>query len=285
MILSTANPVPATLWQFFRPVGWLAALFVLCLPLAAVSAEAVIDLARFDEPASSDELVGEAARLTRELGKRPKDAALHTRRGAVHFKLREFDKAIADFTTALKLDDKLDEAWFGRGMALGRNGQVDEGILDLGVYIHRHPTSSLAYTKRGVRYLWKGDLASAEKDFTRAIALDRRNAEAHDDLGVIHAQRGEYDQAEQHFLATVRSEPTYQKGYHNLALVYYITSRNDQALDIIDKALKLVPEARDSLLLKGSILEALGRHKEAKTLRDDAEFLPAGEKSSRMPIQ
>ncbi len=285
MILSTANPVPATPWRFFRPLGGLAALFVLCLPLAAVPAEAVIDLARFDEPASSDELVGEAARLTRELGKRPKDAALLTRRGAVHFKLREFDKAIADFSAALKLNDKLDEAYFGRGMALGRNGQVDEGILDLGVYIHRHPTSSLAYTKRGVRYLWKGDLDSAEKDFTRAIALDRRNAEAHDDLGVIHAQRGEYDKAEQHFLATVRSEPTYQKGYHNLALVYYITSRNDQALDVIDKALKLVPGARDSLLLKGSILEALGRHKDAKSLRDDAEFLPAGEKSSRMPIQ
>lgn len=285
MIPSTANPVPATPWRFFRLLGRLASLFVLCLPLAAVSAEAVIDLARFDEPASSEELTQQVERLTRLMRARQNEAPLYAQRGAAWFKLREFDKAIADFTTALKFDDKLDEAWFGRGMALGRNGQVDEGILDLGVYIHRHPTSSLAYTKRGVRYLWKGDLDSAEKDFTRAIALDRRNAEAHDDLGVIHAQRGEYDRAEQHFLATVRSEPTYQKGYHNLALVYYITGRNGQALDVIDKVLKLVPEARDSLLLKGSILEALGRHKEARTLRDDAEFLPAGEKSSRMPIQ
>ncbi len=285
MILSTANPVPATSWQFFRLVGGLAALFVLCLPLAAVSAEAVIDLARFDEPASSDELVGEAARLTRELGKRPKDAALHTRRGAVHFKLREFDKAIADFTTALKLDDKLDEAWFGRGMALGRNGQVDEGILDLGVYIHRHPTSSLAYTKRGVRYLWKGDLDSAEKDFTRAITLDPRNAEAHDDLGVIHAQRGDYDAAERHFQATLRADVSYQKGWHNLAMVYFITGRNDRALMTVDQALGLIPDARDTQLLKCSILEASGRHAEAKQLRDEAEFLPPGERSARMPVQ
>lgn len=286
MFLSAAYPMQAGTPQWFsRFTGRLAALFMLCLPLAVFSTEAVIDLARFDEPASSDELVQEVEQLNRLIQSKPTQAALYARRGTAWFKLREFDKAIEDFSAALKLNDKLDEAWFGRGMALGRNGQVDEGILDLGVYIHRHPTSSLAHTKRGVRYLWKGDLDNAEKDLARAVVLNPANAEAHDDLGVIRAQRGEYDKALQHFQATVRHDPSYQKGYHNLALVYYITSRNEQALDSVDKALKLIPEARDSLLLKGSILEALGRHKEAKTLREDAEFLPPGEKSSRMPIQ
>lgn len=244
------------------------ALCLWLLPPAAPAAGPAFDLARLDELVDSEEVTREVARLDAALRTQPKSAALYARRGAAWFKLREFDKTIEDFTTALR-----------------RNGQLDEALIDLGVYIHRHPTSSLAYTKRGVRYLWKGDLENAEKDFTRAIALDPGNAEAHDDLGVIHAQRGGYDKALQHFQATVKHDPTYQKGYHNLAMVYYLTSRNDQALSAVQKALQLTPEARDSLLLKGAILEALGRHAEARTLKDDAEFLPQGERSSRMPVQ
>ena len=263
----------------------LATFFVLGLSFAALAAEPAIDLARFDDPASSDELVQEVTQLSRLIQAKPTQAALYARRGTAWFKLREFDKAIEDFSAALKLNDKLDEAWFGRGMALGRNGQVDEGIVDLGVYIHRHPTSSLAYTKRGVRYIWKGDLDNAEKDLARAIALNPRNAEAHDDLGVIYAQRRDYEKAAQHFQATIRAEPSYQKAYHNLAMVHYLTERNELALAVVDQALQLAPDARDSLLLKGAILEALGRHAEARTLKDDAEFLPQGERSSRMPIQ
>lgn len=227
----------------------------------------------------------EVERLERALRAGPPSAALYAQRGAAWFKLREFDKSIADFSAALKLNDRLDEAWFGRGMALGRNGQLDEALIDLGVYLHRHPDSSLAHTKRGIRHLWKGDLDAAEKDFTRAIALDPRNAEAHDDLGVIHAQRGDYDKAEQHFHAVLRADPTYQKGWHNLAMVYYITARNERALDTVERALKLIPDARDSLLLKSAVLESLGRHAEAKKLRDEAEFLPAGERSAHMPLR
>ena len=73
-------------------------------------------------------------------------------------------------------------------MALGRMGLVYEGIADLGVFIQRHPDSSVAYTKRGVRNIWRNNLVEAERDLTRAVQLDPFNAEARDDLGVVHAK-------------------------------------------------------------------------------------------------
>jgi Flp pilus assembly protein TadD len=258
--------------------AWLA-------PALTASAAPLIDLARFDEPADSAYLAQEKARLDRELAVRPADVALLARRGEIHFKRHEFDEAASDFTAALKLNDRLDEAYFGRGMALGRGGRFDEGIRDLGTYLSRHPRSSLAHTKRGVRYLWKGDFDNAEKDFRQALALEPDNAEAHDDLGVILAQRGEYEGAESHFHATLRADPSYQKGHHNLAMVYYITGKSEQALHAVNRGLALAPNARDSLLLKGAILEALGRADEAGRVRDEAEFLPEGERSSRLPVQ
>ncbi len=64
-------------------------------------------------------------------------------------------------------------------MALGRAGRIEEGIQFLTVYIRRNPGDSHAYTKRGVRHIWNGDLKAAKRDLTRAIELDPGNAEAH----------------------------------------------------------------------------------------------------------
>jgi tetratricopeptide (TPR) repeat protein len=244
----------------------------------------VFEVERLDEPAAHEEVKELLEQHTQAITRNPRSAAAYARRGASHFKLRDFERAAADFTKAIELED-LDEAYFGRGMALGRNGFLDEGIADLGVFIERHPKSSLAYTKRGVRYIWKGDFESAERDLREALAIDPNNAEAHDDIGVIYARRSEYERAAEHFRATVRTDPSYQKGHHNLAMVYLLLGRDGEALPVVERALQLQPESRDSLLLKSVILESLGRVKEAKAIRDEAEFLPEGDASARLPIE
>ena len=256
----------------------------LTLPLFAVFA-ATADIATLDHSADQEAMLRQVAEQDRRLRTNPKDARAYLARGEAHFKLRDFERATADFTHAIRLDNKLDDAYFGRGMARGRGGEIDAGIADLGIYIKRNPKSSLAYTKRGIRYLWKGDVENAERDFRQALTLDPNNAEAHDDLGVILAQRGEYGAALTHFQATVGADPTYQKGFHNLALVHYLTGNPAVGLKRVDQALRLIPEARDSLLLKAAILEALGRDREAKTIKEEAEFLPEGDASARLPLQ
>lgn len=215
----------------------------------------------------------------------PTQAALYVERGDALFQLHDFDGAIADYSSAIKLDDKQDQAWFGRGMARGRAGQLQEGIADLSVYLARHPDSARAHTKRGVRYIWAGELDKAQQDLSRAIELDPTYAEAHDDLGVLLARRQRYDQAEKHFQAALRHDPSYQKAHHNLALVYHLTRRDAAALEKINDALQLAPRARDSLLLKAAILDALGRVAEAKAIEDNAEFLPEGNWSERFPVR
>jgi tetratricopeptide (TPR) repeat protein len=264
-------------YAFFVIAGWV-------LPAIAGGASA-FDVTRLDEPAEAQALREEVQRCTRELEGQRDSVTLHARRGAAFFKLREFDRAIDDFSRAIELDDRTDEAWFGRGMARGRSGDLDGAVADLGVYIERHPRSSVALTKRGIRHLWNGDLERAEADFRQAIRIDPANAEAHDDLGVIHAQRGDYAEAERHFRATLAHDPSYQKAHHNLAMVHYLLDRNEQALEAVERSLRLRPDARDSLLLKSAILESLGRRREAQAAREEAEFLPQGDGSERMSLQ
>lgn len=223
-------------------------------------------------------------RYNRLIATEPHFAVFHTLRGDAYYALNDLYAAVQSYSAAIQLDDKQDMAYYGRGMALGRMGLVDEGIADLSVYLTRHPDSSVAYTKRGVRNIWRNNLIEAERDLTRAIQLDPRNAEAHDDLGVVHAKHNRLQQAAHHFATAIRIDPSYQKAYHNLAISYHMTGQNRKALSVVDAGLQLDPDSKGSLLLKAAILQTLGRPDEARTLEERAEFLPETDWTERSDI-
>lgn len=232
-------------------------------------------------PAPANDLAGLSERIRRN----PDNVAALVRRGELHFRNQRFIPALADFDAALALDPDADAAHFGRGMVLGRMGQLDEAIQALGIYIDRNPESSLAYTKRGVRHIWNKEFGNARKDLEMAIFLDNTNAEAHDDLGVALAQLGDRDGALENFLKARELDPTYQKAHHNLGMVYFMKNETAKALDAVNEALRLQADNRSSLLLKATILNAQGRQPEAERLRRRAETLPTGNWSERSGIQ
>jgi tetratricopeptide (TPR) repeat protein len=225
------------------------------------------------------------AEVSEQLQQQPKNAALYIKRGNLYFESHQFAEAVADFDQALAIDDSLDEAYFGRGMAAGREGRFQAAIADLTVYLQRHPKSSLAYTKRGVRHIWANNLNKARSDLQQAVLLDDSNSEAHDDLGVLLAHAGQHKEALEHFLAAIKYDPYYQKAYHNMALVYYQLADHNQALQAVDKSLQLSPSDRNSLILKSEILARLERHAEATVIREQAEFLPEGNWSESFSLQ
>lgn len=248
---------------------------VLCAPVAAQTSP----------PLSAAQLEDRVIEQTRLLQNMPKSAVNYLERADAYFLLHDFDKAIDDYTTALRLNPREDRAWYGRGLALARNGHIQQGINDLTVFLQHKPDSSPGYTKRGVRYLWLGDKSHAQQDLEKAVELDYDNAEAHDDLGVVLAQQGLYAQAADHFLTALELDASYQKAYHNMATISYLTDKPQLALDFINAALELRPDAQESVILKGKILKALGRADEAQTLADEAEFLPPGNWSEHVPLQ
>ena len=222
--------------------------------------------------------------LTNSL-KEEKSAALFYERGMTYFKMFKFSEAIDDFTQAIKLDHYMDEAYFGRGLAYGRVRMFDESFADLDIFIKRNPRNSVAYTKRGVRRIWAGSYQLAEQDLKMAISLDPTNAEAHDDLGVMEARKENFKKAQKHFENVVKLDPTYSKGFHNLAMSQYILGNYANSLVNINKAIELMPNDKNSLLLKGEILLKLGKSKEAEAILERAEFLPDEGWQERFSLQ
>ncbi|MCK4707556.1 MAG: tetratricopeptide repeat protein [Gammaproteobacteria bacterium] len=222
--------------------------------------------------------------LNTQLQNKPDNISLLMKRADLLFDSNQHQEAVTDYDHIIKIKADHYPAYFGRGMALGRLGDIKKGIDDITVFIKHNQQSSLAYTKRGVRYLWLGDSNKARLDFEKAIQLKPDNAEAHDDLGVIMAQQNKPKEAIEHFNKTIKYDPTYQKAYHNLALTYYIYDNNQAALKIINKALILSPNSKNSILLKSEILKSLGKLELAERLHDDAIFLPDGNWSESAPL-
>lgn len=267
---------------------WNLALFILVIsPFVSVYAQqpGAHELASNVVIKSVDEAEALLQALNQKLQATPKDISLLVQRGNIYFQMHQFEMAVEDFSKAITLDGNFDAAYFGRGLALGRLGRINDGIDDLSLYIKRHPQSSLAYTKRGVRYLWLGDDAKAKQDLNKAIELNPKNAEAHDDLGVVYARQQNYPVALQHFNQTVTIDPTYQKGFHNLAMVYFLIEQDQLALQTVNQALSLAPNARETLLLKSEILRVMGRLSEAAKIKEDAEFLPQGNWSENISVE
>ena len=61
----------------------------------------------------------------------PHNAYLYYNRGNLYAMRRDYQRAIADYSQALKLNQDLAEAWFNRGLAKIYAKHVDEGIEDL----------------------------------------------------------------------------------------------------------------------------------------------------------
>lgn len=223
---------------------------------------------------TTDDIMGdtELARLEAAIALDPKDDRHYLNRGKYFFNQADFESAIDDLSKALTLNPDNDQALFWRGMAHGRNRDVSKGIDDLSRYLERNPSDSRAYTKRGVRYIWIGKLAEAKQDLHKAIELDNRNSEAHDDLGVLYAQSERFERAVKHFRLALKFDPSYQKAWHNLALVQHIKKEDASALRNIEKSLAL-KRNKDSLLLKGEILENLGEMRLAAEVRGHANSM------------
>ena len=99
-------------------------------------------------------------------------AEFYLKRGEDFSGAREYDRAIADYTTAIRLKPHYAEAYNDRGFAYYLKGDSERAIADFTRAIELRPDYPKAYNSRGVVYMSGGyGRAMAVADFDRAIAL------------------------------------------------------------------------------------------------------------------
>ena len=108
-------------------------------------------------------------------------------RGSLYARNNAYDRAIADFNEAIRLEPKA-SYFLNRGNAYNLKGDPDRAIADYNEALRLEPDLSMAYNNRGVAWRDKGDKERALADFSAAVRIDPDLV-----IAVEHRKRMEHD--------------------------------------------------------------------------------------------
>jgi tetratricopeptide (TPR) repeat protein len=227
---------------------------------------------------------------------RPGNAAELCERGTRFLGMREYGRAVADFTEALRLDPRCARAFSGRGQARDLAGDCADAVRDCDraleldprlaeAYAHRasalcalgaprraladcdqalrlRPRFAAAHAVRGHARFLLGDGEAALADCDEAIWLDRQ-PRAYLYRGLIHAAAGKPDRALEDYNQALALDPRLAAAWRARADVYWGKSDVAAALADYDRALALDPRDAGAHLGRGRARAARGDRRPA----------------------
>jgi tetratricopeptide (TPR) repeat protein len=102
-------------------------------------------------------------------------AQVFNNRGNAYYYKGQWDRAIEDYDDAIRLQPDLAEAFGNRGNVYRKKGLFDRAIEEYGHAIHIQPGNAQVFADRGLAYERKGDPNQALRDFEKAHALGFRH--------------------------------------------------------------------------------------------------------------
>jgi len=188
-------------------------------------------------------------------------ATAYNNRGWSYSNKDDYDRAIADFDEAIRLDPKFGLALVNRGWAYERKGDYTRAIADYDEAIHLDPNNSLAYNNHGWIHHLKGEYDEAIADYGEAIRTDPKDATAYINRCDAYNRKNEADRAIRDCEAAIR-----QKGQYDLALRDY------------DKAIRLEPRLGWARVHRGLVYEKNGDNDSARADFTTALAIPPEDK-------
>jgi lipoprotein NlpI len=131
-------------------------------------------------------------------------AITYSNRGNAWTAKGEYDRAIADYTEAIRLNPQFAAAHTNRCIAWDAKGDNERAIADCSEAIRLNPQYADGYFNRGVAWSAKGEYDRAIADYSEAIRLDPTGALRYMDRGVAEFLSDRLDAAAEDFAAAGR---------------------------------------------------------------------------------
>lgn len=126
------------------------------------------------------------------------------------------------------------------------------------------PESASARMNLGIVLQGRGDSMAAAAEHARAVALDPSHAHAHYNLGLAHLELGDYPSAECGFREALRLRPEFPEAWVALADALESIGRDGDALAALESAIAQRPNYVGAMFNAGILLRKLGRLDEAE---------------------
>lgn len=183
-------------------------------------------------PAAAVSLDSRDAGILRSLARRvdPADPGAQNNLGVLYYRRGLFDDAIAAFSRALALDERMRVARRNLEIAFGEAGLLERRVTELSARLAEFPDDLSLLVEIGIAEKTAGNLDLAEQKFRRALLQDPESS-------VLH---------------------------FFLAEIFYNRGLGEEALRFLRRSIDLNPANPDAHYLAGFILGDLGRVEEAR---------------------
>jgi tetratricopeptide (TPR) repeat protein len=171
-------------------------------------------------------------------------------RGVAYRMKGEHDRAIQDYSQAIKLFPKFAVAYNNRGVAYDKKGEYDRAIQDYEQSIRLKP-SPQAYFNRGNAQLGASRYATAIDDYNQAIRLQSDFGPAFDNRCWARAVLGLLKQALADCNEALRLMPNNIGTLDSRAFIFLKTMQLDAAVSDYDAALRTDPKLAFALYGRG----------------------------------
>ena len=180
----------------------------------------------------------------------PESARMHDILGSAFADKGEFDRAIAEFREALRLEPDSASAHGNLGLALASHQASEEAVVHLRRSVQLDPGNGRVHYALAGILLGARQYDGAIDELRAALRVTPDSVEIHEGLGIVLASQGKLDEAIDEFRASLRLRPTSAGAHNNLGMALASQGKLDAAIDEFQQALALqleFAEARRNL--------------------------------------
>ena len=173
---------------------------------------------------------------------KPDYATPHYNLGLAYASQGQFDRAIAEYQTTIRLSHDFAEVHNNLGFAYVSQGQFDRAIAEYQTASRLNPDYAMPHYNLGLAYASQGQFDRAIAEYQTTLRLRQDFAEVHNDLGAAYLSQGQFDRAIAEYKTALRLNPDLMDAHYNLGLTYASQGQFDEAIAEYRTALRLNPD-------------------------------------------
>jgi tetratricopeptide (TPR) repeat protein len=210
----------------------------------------------------------------------PNNAAALYGLGRVDASRRDFAGAADSYRQAISLFPDYGPAHYALALAYRALGQPDQAEAELRLYeknkdrvppqndplsdeVRALNRTATYQVQMGIALEQQGQLEASAAAHEKALAIDPQLIQAHINLVELYGRLGQFDKAEEHYLAAARLNPNSAENYYNYGVLNLSAEKFDQAETAFRKTLEIDPHYAGAHNNLGYLLERQGKSAEA----------------------
>jgi predicted O-linked N-acetylglucosamine transferase (SPINDLY family) len=180
--------------------------------------------------------------LKRAVAGKPGEPAFHAALGQALAESGDLDGAILAQRRAAELAPRVAAFHYNLAVSLKSRGRIEEAMASLQSAIRLQPGMAQAHNNLGNILKALGRIDEAIMAFEAALRAAPDDPLALCNLGSAWKDAGNMEHAESNYRAAIRLRPGFAEAWNNLADVFLLTARHDEALDASRRARELAPD-------------------------------------------